>query len=136
MPALYTALRLETAWLEAQQGFPFKAQPMTIVAYAVDCDALADLTDATILQSLAITRADLACPWEDLADRGIDPPSWGLARRLFADGSAGIIVPSFAHGATADDVNLVFWSWSDAPPHQVRVIDDQGRLPKDDSSWT
>ena len=25
-PALYTALRMETAWLEAQQGFAFKAQ--------------------------------------------------------------------------------------------------------------
>jgi len=24
---------------------------------------------------------------------------------------------------------------ADAPPYQVRVIDDQGRLPKDDSSW-
>lgn len=25
MPALYTSLRFETAWLEAQQAFPFKA---------------------------------------------------------------------------------------------------------------
>lgn len=136
VPALYTALRLETAWLEAQQAFPFKAQPMTIVAYAVDCDPMADLTDATTLQRLGVLPADLACAWEDLADRGIDPPSWGVARRLFAVGYAGILVPSFAHGATVDDVNLVFWRWSDAPPHQVRVIDDQGRLPKDDRSWT
>ena len=37
LPALYTSLSLETAWLEAQQGFPFKAQPMTICAYRVDC---------------------------------------------------------------------------------------------------
>lgn len=135
MPALHTALRLETAWLEAQQGLPFKAQPMTVLAYAVDCDAMADLTDATNLRSLGITPADLACPWEDLADRGVDPPSWGLARRLFTVGYTGVLVPSFAHGGTANDVILVFWRWSDVPPHQVRVIDDHGRLPKDDRSW-
>ena len=45
MPALYTARRFETAWLEAQQAFPFKAQPMTLCAYEVDCDVL-DLTDS------------------------------------------------------------------------------------------
>lgn len=28
--ALYTSLRFEIAWLEAQQAFPFKAQPMTM----------------------------------------------------------------------------------------------------------
>lgn len=36
-PTLYTSLRFETAWLEAQQAFPFKAQPMTLCAYDVDC---------------------------------------------------------------------------------------------------
>ena len=44
-PALYTSLRFETAWLEAQQGFAFKVQPLTLCAYAVDCADLADLTD-------------------------------------------------------------------------------------------
>lgn len=37
-PAPCTSLRLQTAWLEAQQAFPFKAQPMTVCAYAVDCE--------------------------------------------------------------------------------------------------
>jgi RES domain-containing protein len=32
-PALYTSSRLETAWLEAQQGFAFKGQPMTMCTY-------------------------------------------------------------------------------------------------------
>lgn len=45
VPALYTSLRLETAWLEAQQGLPFKAQPMTLCDYGVDCEDIADLTD-------------------------------------------------------------------------------------------
>jgi RES domain-containing protein len=33
---------METAWLEAQQGFAFKAQPLTICAYDVDCADIAD----------------------------------------------------------------------------------------------
>jgi len=32
-------------------------------------------------------------------------------------------------------VNLVFWRWADLAPHQVSVIDDTGRLPRDDRSW-
>lgn len=133
--ALYTSLRLETAWLEAQQGLPFKAQPMTLCAYAVDCENVADLTDPATLTALSLAAEDLACPWEDLADRGKIPPSWEIANRLKATGHAGIIVPSFAPGADAADRNAVFWQWAETPPHQVRVIDDQGRLPKDESSW-
>ncbi len=135
MPALYTARRLETAWLEAQQGFPFKAQPMTLCAYEVDCDAVADLTEAAVRAALGIGWDDLACAWEDLAGRGEMPPSWAMADRLHAAGHAAILVPSFAAGATAEDVNAVFWRWSDTTPHQVRVIDPGRRLPQDDRSW-
>ncbi len=49
LAALYTALDLTTAWLEAQQGFPFKAQPTTLVAYRVRCERIADLTDTARL---------------------------------------------------------------------------------------
>jgi RES domain-containing protein len=58
-----------------------------------------------------------------------------MMKRLAGGGVAGIIVRSFAIGATDADVNVVFWKWSDALPHQVKVIDDGGRLPKDGSSW-
>lgn len=133
--ALYTSLRPETAWLEAQQAFPFKAQPMTVCAYEVDCEDIADLTDAASLARFGIAREDLSCAWEDIADRGGKPPSWALAERLIETGCAGILVRSFAPGSGVDDVNAVFWRWSDRPPHRVRVIDDFGRLPKDDRSW-
>lgn len=135
LPALYTSRRLETAWLEAQQAFPFKAQPMTMVAYHVDCTDMFDLTDAAERDRLGIAIADLACAWEDLASRGLEPPSWTLAKRLIEKGAAGIIAPSFAAGAGPDDVNVVFWRWADVAPHQVSVIDDTGRLPRDDRSW-
>ena len=136
MPALYTALRFETAWLEAQQAFPFKAQPMTVCAYEVDCEDVLDLTDTATLAAHRITPADLACPWKDLSTRGIKPPSWKIAERLSEAGTAGVIVPSFAKGAVTTDVNVVFWDWAPDPPHQVRVIDDDRRLPKDASSWS
>lgn len=135
MPALYTSRRFETAWLEAQQGFPFKAQPMTLCGYEVDCENLLDLTDTAILAAHGIGLMDLACAWKDLSTRGIKPPTWVLTERLIANGIAGIIVPSFASGAGAADINVVFWDWAPTPPHQVRAIDDDGRLPRDDTSW-
>jgi RES domain-containing protein len=135
IPALYTALRPETAWLEAQQGFPFKPQPLTLCAYLVDCADILDLSDAATVSAAAIDVADLACAWEGEAMRGRVPPTWQLSDRLIAGGAAGIVVPSFAPGATLRDRNLVFWNWRTEPPHQVRVVDDQGRLPRDDSSW-
>jgi RES domain-containing protein len=135
MPALYTALRFETAWLEAQQAFPFKAQPMTLCAYEVDCEDVLDLTDPATLAAHEIAPAELACPWKDLSTRGIKPPSWAITERLAAAGTAGVVVASFAKGAVEADINVVFWKWAPGPPHQVRVIDDDQRLPRDASSW-
>lgn len=135
IPALYTALRMETAWLEAQQGFPFKAQPMTMCSYEVRCDGVVDLTINAAIDALGIDPGDLACPWEDMADRGETPPTWQLADRLISGGAAGVIIPSFADHAGVNDRNLVFWKWGKAVPYKVCVVDDHGRLPKDDRSW-
>lgn len=135
IPALYTSLRMETAWLEAQQGFPFKPQPLTICSYDVESEPVLDLTDLSSFNNLGFSPATLACPWEDLADQGKTPPSWELAKALMASGAAGIIVPSFAPGATENDKNLVFWSWSDNPLSCVTVIDDEKRLPGTAASW-
>ena len=134
-PALYTSLRFETAWLEAQQGFPFKAQPMTLCGYDVDCEDMADLTDQEVRASLGIKLSDLSCGWAGILDRGLVPPSWSVANRLMAAGYAGILVNSFASGATEFDLNAVFWLWAPVPPHRVRVLDPSGRLPRNDLSW-
>lgn len=115
---------MEGAWTEAQQAFPFKARPMTLCAYAVDCADIADLTDPQSCTDLGIASSDLACAWEDLADRGQTPPSWTLADRLIAAGIAGIVVPSFASAAGRRVRNVVFWDWAKSGPHQVSVIDD------------
>jgi RES domain-containing protein len=133
--ALYTSLRVETAWFEAQQGFAFKAQPLTICAYEVDCADMIDLTDLDTRLAHGVTGADLACAWEDLASRGLEPPSWRVAKSLMAGGAAGLMAPSFAPGAGATACNVVFWTWSDTLPHKVTVIDDRALLPRDGRSW-
>ena len=135
MAALYTARSVEGAWREAQQGLAFKAQPLTICAYAVDCEDVTDLGDPDTRAGYEITPADLACGWEDLASRHMMPPSWRIAERLSTGGIAAVIVPSYAPGALPEDRNIVFWRWSETRPHQVRVIDDERRLPRDARSW-
>jgi RES domain-containing protein len=133
--ALYTSLDPTTAWMEAQQGFPFKPQPMTLVAYQVECTDLVDLTHHKIQALLGQTTASLACAWEGLASQNMEPPSWVLADKLHDMGIVGAIVPSFAPGCKEENRNLVLWEWSDTQPHSITVIDDLGRLPKSRESW-
>ena len=51
-----------------------------------------------------------------------------LADRLIAAGWVGMRVPSFASGAAANDVNLVFWRWGDRRPSRIVLIDDERRI--------
>jgi RES domain-containing protein len=77
----------------------------------------------------------MACAWFTEAAAGREPASWRLARRLIADGAAGVLAPSFVRGATPGDVNLILWDWSGRRPHKVAVFDPSGRLPKNQLSW-
>jgi RES domain-containing protein len=135
MPALYLALTLETAIKEANDGFALRINPCVLCCYEVDCADLADLRVDGGRRDLGVAFSDLSCPWEsDMRERR-EPASWQLARRLIASGIAGILVPSFAPGATHRDENLVLWDWSERPPHQVTVFDPSRRLPRDQRSW-
>jgi RES domain-containing protein len=71
----------------------------------------------------------------DFLSEGKRLPSWATYDRLVGQGGAGILVPSFALGADAADENLVLWSWGERLPHQVKVIDPSGRLPRNQLSW-
>jgi len=134
-PALYTSLDITTAWMEAQQGFPFKPQPMTLVAYQVSKAKIADLNDNPTLQALDFSADDLACGWEYLASQNQLPPTWLLADRLLEFDFAGVLVRSFAPGCTTENQNLVLWRWGSLGENQVSLIDDFGRLPKTADSW-
>ncbi|MBN8412975.1 RES family NAD+ phosphorylase [Halomonas cupida] len=128
-PALYTSARFETAWLEAQQGMPFKTQPLTLCTYEVDCGPLLDLCDRDVC-ALVHPDADSWMHEAWLAKRLARQSvlAWEIADELIRQGIVGIRVPSQATGAGARDVNLVFWKWSRSRPTKVRVIDDEGRL--------
>src|SRR5699024_2778299 len=133
--ALYTSSSYELAVTEAQQGLPRKLQSLTMVSYAVDHDSILDLSSGTTRKTARVNFEDLACPWELIAAEGGTPPTWVLVDRLKEQGVVGILTPAFAVGAPTTGFNLVFWDWQAEPPHQVRVIDDENRLPSNDSSW-
>lgn len=126
--ALYTSARFETAWLEAQQGFPYKTQPLTLCAYEVDCASILDLTTPENLRCYRITEQALSCAWLSHHLAGDEPESWAIARRLIEKGIAGIQVHSQAVGAKQNDINVVFWDWSTDKPRRIKVIDDEDRL--------
>ena len=130
MTALYLSRTLPTCILEATQGLDARMKPLTVVSYDVDVEGIADLTDPATRDSLDAPMTSLACGW--LADRaaGRTPPSWSVVERLRAD-HTGILVPSFAPGATGADVNLVLWRWNDAPHRTVTAYDPDNRLSKD-----
>jgi RES domain-containing protein len=136
MPALYLALAVMTAIKEANQGFAHKIEPCVLCSYEVARDDIADLRTAEGGAEHRVRFEDMACPWFGFLAQGKEPPSWDIARRLYGEGKAGILVPSFAPGANAEDHNLVLWRWSNRPPHRVRVYDPSGRLPKDQLSWS
>jgi RES domain-containing protein len=135
VPTLYLALEPITAIKEASQGFAHKIEPCVLCSYDIDCDDVADLRSDEGRSEHGVSLADMACPWFALLAAGKEPPSWAIARRLIGEVVAGILVPSFARAATADDHNLVLWRWSDSLPHRATVYDPSGRLPRDQLSW-
>ena len=81
---------------------------------------------------MGVSTDDLANPnWEMQMLAGEEPPQHRLVDRLISDGFVGLIVPSFARGAGAGDINVVFWSWEEAGGASVTVMDEEGRIPKD-----
>ena len=127
--ALYTSENPLTAIREASPiGRPM--EPLTLCEYQVDCGPVFDSTDPALLTKSGLSFAHLDCPnWFGDMLNGTLPKSHSFAAQLIADGYAGLRVQSFAKGAGPEDINVVFWHWTDKPPTLVRVIDSNGRLP-------
>ena len=104
-------------------------QPLTLCAYEIDAEPVLHAGNASLLRANGVREADLACPtWEaDMLD-GRVAASQRLAEILVEAGYVGMLVRSFAVGATEDDMNLVMWRWSAAYPAHVTVIDEHDRL--------
>lgn len=133
VPALYLALSIIGAVKEANQGLAHRIDPCVLCAYEVDCEDIADLRTEAGRNAAGVRFEDMSCGWMDFLARGERPPSWRIYDRL-GSYNAGILVPSFAPGALASDHNLVLWRWDEAP-HKIAVIDPQGRLPRNQTSW-
>ena len=136
IPALYLALTVEGMFQEMGHGFAHRFEPLTVCSYEVDVDDLVDLRTDVDRAREGIDLAAMSCPWAlDLSD-GRKPASWDLSERLIGTGASGVLVPSFATGATPYMSNLVLWRWGPDLPHRVMVHDPSGRLPHDASSWS
>ncbi len=134
-PALYLSLTATTALAEYNQGFPHRPQPTTLCAYEINCDDVLDLCQDNPRHIAGITESEMACAWELMRTEKQIPPTWQMAERLIQAGYAGLIVPSYAKNAPMAGQNIIFWKWGEVPPHQVKLIDDENRMPKNPSSW-
>lgn len=126
-PALYLAFEPMTAIREANQAGML--QPTIIVQYEARIESLFDARDPAGLAAYGLTPKDIARDdWRNRMRAGELAPGQILALRLIAEGYAGLAAPSFAPGAAPDDHNVVLWTWGDAPPAGLVVIDGEGRL--------
>ena len=137
--ALYTSLTHVTAAREVR--FSLNQEPYTFYFLAVDCRDIADLTSRNTRQALGVSWIDLANDnWESEMHRGLEPSTHVAADRLKGEGYAGVLINSFAPGATSDDVNLVLWDWDAVErfpsdrPNAVMVL-HRDELPNSDASW-
>lgn len=125
--ALYTSLSIMTALREANQVGSL--QPTTLVAYDAQIERIFDTRDHEALRAEGVDVGVLDDPaWRDQMRTSGEAKTQTFARRLIASGYHGLLVRSFAPGATRDDLNLVLWRWSDTTPCRLTVIDDEHRL--------
>jgi RES domain-containing protein len=136
LETLYLSLSYATVFREVSAGFAHRLTPYVLCSYDVDCEDVVDLRTDANRGALDLALDDLAGAWGDALIAGREPQSWGVVRRLLADGHAGMLVPSFANGVGADDHNLVLWRWGPGLPHKVDVYDPTGKLPKNQLSWS
>ena len=126
-PALYLSLSIMTALREANQAG--NLQPTTLVSYEADIACVFDCRDDEALRAEGMESAALADPtWRDQMKTSGEAGTQGFAHRLATTGYHGLLVRSFAPGATNGDLNLVLWAWGPAAPSRLTLIDDENRL--------
>lgn len=131
--ALYFSLDEVTALREYQQTSPF-LPPCTMCSYTVALRKLVDLRQLRHGEPWDELWHDWQENWRHLKlELHVEPPSWVLADMVLAQGHTGILFPSLAHeGGT----NIVVYVDQLEDGNSVAVNDPDGRLPRDQSSWT
>lgn len=126
-PALYCSLSVTTALREANQVG--NLQPTTLVCYDVEIEGIFDTRDDEALHAVGMDAAALAdASWRDQMETAGEARSQAFASKLLAEGHSGLLVRSFAPGASGFDLNLVLLRWGPATPARLVLIDDEGRL--------
>ncbi|WP_332305633.1 RES family NAD+ phosphorylase [Rhizobium sp. GR12] len=127
VPALYTSLSIMIALREANQVG--NLQPTALVSYDADMERVFDSRKGAALRVEGTDAAMFAdTTWRDQMKANGEAETQAFARRLASSGYHGLLVRSFAPGATSDDFNLVLWKWSDAAPCRLTLIDDEDPL--------
>ena len=125
-PTLYTSLDPATALREANQVGSL--QPTILVSYNADLGPIFDTRDQDGLDRYDATEAMLADPaWRMKMLDGQPVPTQNLASALITDGFAGLLIQSFAKGASLSDLNIVLWAWT-GNLGSLEVVDDEERL--------
>ena len=125
-PALYTALDPTTALREANQVGSL--QPTILVSYTADLGPIFDTRDQDGLEQYGMTEAMFAeSAWRMKMLDSLSVQTQDFAGSLIADGFAGLLIRSFANGASATDFNIVLWSWN-GDDCRLAVMDDEDRL--------
>lgn len=125
-PALYTALDPAGALREANQVGSL--QTTILVSYQADLGPVFDTRDASELQQRGMSEHTLADPcWRTKMLEGSPVPTQDFARDLIADGFAGLLIRSFAKGASTTDFDIVLWQWS-STGCALDIVDDEDRL--------
>lgn len=126
-PALYLSLSIMTALREANQAG--NLQPTTLVSYDASIEKVFDCRDEAALLAQGVDAATLADPeWRDEMGSTGEARTQGFAYRVAKAGHHGLLVRSFAPGASSDDLNLVLWTWGATRPCRLTLIDDENRL--------
>jgi RES domain-containing protein len=126
VPALYGSVSVMTALREANQVG--NLQPTMLVSYNTDIERVFDSRDEAALASEGMDAALADATWRDQMKANKEARTQALARRLIEAGYHGLMVRSFAPGATREDLNLVLWAWGAAAPSRLTLIDDENRL--------
>jgi RES domain-containing protein len=125
-PALYTSLDPATALREANQVGSL--QPTILMSYKADLGPIFDTRDQDGLDRYNAIEAMLADPaWRMKMLDGQPVPTQDFASALIADRFAGLLIQSFAKGASPLDLNIVLWAWTDNTG-SLEVMDDEERL--------
>jgi len=131
--ALYLSRSPQTALEEYRQGASI-TPPATLAAYTVTLGEIADLSSGYDPDHWDVAWSEWNCAWRQIARIGKQvPPSWKLADLAITAGIRGLLFPSLRH---AGGTNLVIFPANLLIGDKVEVHDPDGRLPRDQSSWT